>query len=41
MDPGAIELGLLNRKEIPHELGDIAFELPLNQPSAPIKTPFG
>ena len=41
MDPGAIELGLLNRKEIPHELGDVAFELPLNQPSAPIKTPFG
>ncbi|MGE3784406.1 MAG: SurA N-terminal domain-containing protein [Alphaproteobacteria bacterium] len=41
MDPSAIELGLLNPKEIPHELGDIAFELPLNQPSKPIKTPFG
>ena len=41
MDPSTIELGLLNRKEIPHELGDVAFELPLNQPSAPIKTPFG
>jgi peptidyl-prolyl cis-trans isomerase D len=41
MDPTTIELGLLNRKEIPHELGDVAFELPLNQPSAPIKTPFG
>ena len=40
-DPSTIELGLLNPKEIPHELGDIAFELPLNQPSAPIKTPFG
>ncbi len=41
MDPSAIELGLLNPKEIPHELGDVAFELPLNQPSKPIKTPFG
>ena len=30
MDPSTIELGLLNRKEIPHELGDVAFELPLN-----------
>jgi peptidyl-prolyl cis-trans isomerase D len=41
MDPSAIELGLLNRKEIPHELGDVAFELSLNQTSAPIQTPFG
>jgi peptidyl-prolyl cis-trans isomerase D len=41
MDPDVIELGLLNRKEIPSELGDVAFELPLNQPSTPVKTPFG
>ena len=41
MDPSAIDLGLLNRKEIPHELGDVAFDLQLNQPSQPIKTPFG
>ena len=41
MDPSTIELGLLNPKEIPHELGDVAFELPLNQPSKPIKTSFG
>jgi peptidyl-prolyl cis-trans isomerase D len=41
MDPDAIELGLLNRLSIPHELGDVAFELPLNQPSAPVKTPLG
>jgi peptidyl-prolyl cis-trans isomerase D len=41
MDPDAIELGLLNRQSIPSELGDVAFELPLNQPSAPIRTPFG
>lgn len=40
-DPETIDLGLLNRKEIPHELGDVAFELPLNQPSAPVKTPLG
>ncbi|MGD9616329.1 MAG: SurA N-terminal domain-containing protein [Alphaproteobacteria bacterium] len=41
MDPSVIELGLLNRQEIPSELGDIAFELSLNQPSTPVKTPFG
>lgn len=40
-DPDTIDLGLLNRKEIPHELGDVAFELPLNQPSQPIRTPLG
>jgi peptidyl-prolyl cis-trans isomerase D len=40
-DPETIDLGLLNRKEIPHELGDVAFELPLDKPSDPIKTPLG
>jgi peptidyl-prolyl cis-trans isomerase D len=40
-NPETIDLGLLNRKEIPHELGDVAFELPLDTPSAPIKTPLG
>jgi peptidyl-prolyl cis-trans isomerase D len=40
-DPETIDLGLLNRQEIPHELGDVAFELPLNQPSQPIKSPLG
>jgi len=40
-DPDTIDLGLLSRQEIPHELGDVAFELPLNQPSQPIKTPLG
>jgi peptidyl-prolyl cis-trans isomerase D len=40
-DPDTIDLGLLNRQEIPHELGDVAFELPLNQASPPIKTPLG
>jgi peptidyl-prolyl cis-trans isomerase D len=40
-DPGTIDLGLLNRKEIPHELGDVAFELPLDKPSQPVKSPLG
>jgi peptidyl-prolyl cis-trans isomerase D len=40
-DPDTVDLGLLSRKEIPHELGDVAFELPLNQPSDPVKTPMG
>jgi len=40
-DPETIDLGVLNRKEIPRELGDVAFELPLDTPSAPIKTPLG
>ncbi len=41
MTPDTIDLGLLARKEIPHELGDVAFDLQLNQPSQPIKTPLG
>ncbi len=40
-DPDTVDLGLLSRQEIPHELGDVAFELPLNQPSQPVKTPLG
>jgi peptidyl-prolyl cis-trans isomerase D len=40
-DPSTIDLGLLSPKEIPHELGDVAFRLPLNQPSQPIKSPLG
>jgi peptidyl-prolyl cis-trans isomerase D len=40
-DPETIDLGLLNRKEIPQQLGDVAFELPLDTPSAPINTPLG
>lgn len=39
--PDTIDLGLLSAKEIPHELGDVAFHLPLNQPSQPIKSPLG
>jgi peptidyl-prolyl cis-trans isomerase D len=40
-DPDTIDLGLLNRQEIPRLLGDIAFELPLNEPSQPVKSPLG
>lgn len=40
-DPDTVDLGLLSIKEIPHEVGDVAFELPLNQPSQPIKSPVG
>ena len=40
-DPDTVDLGLLSRQEIPHELGDVAFELPLNQPSQPVKSPLG
>jgi peptidyl-prolyl cis-trans isomerase D len=40
-NPDTIDLGLLNRQAIPHELGDVAFELPLNKPSQPVKSPLG
>jgi peptidyl-prolyl cis-trans isomerase D len=40
-NPETIELGLLKREELPRVLADIAFELPLNTPSEPVKTPLG
>lgn len=40
-EPDTIDLGLLSRQEIPHELGDVAFKLPLNEASQPIKSPLG
>jgi peptidyl-prolyl cis-trans isomerase D len=40
-DAGTIDLGLLRREELPSLLGDVAFELPLNKPSDPVKTPLG
>jgi len=40
-DPDTIDLGLLKRTEMPHELADIAFELPLNRSSDPVKSPLG
>jgi peptidyl-prolyl cis-trans isomerase D len=36
-----IDLGLLKREEMPKTLADVAFELPLNKPSEPVKTPLG
>jgi peptidyl-prolyl cis-trans isomerase D len=39
--PDTIELGLMKREELPQVLADIAFELPLNKPSEPVKTPLG
>jgi peptidyl-prolyl cis-trans isomerase D len=40
-DPQTIDLGLLKREELPQQLADVAFGLPLNQPSQPIKSPLG
>jgi peptidyl-prolyl cis-trans isomerase D len=39
--PDTIDLGLLKRDEMPSALGDAAFELPLDKPSEPIKSPLG
>ena len=40
-DPDTIDLGLLRRDELPNALGDVAFGLPLNKPSEPVKTSLG
>jgi peptidyl-prolyl cis-trans isomerase D len=40
-NPETIELGLMKREELPRALADIAFELPVDQPSEPVKTPLG
>lgn len=40
-DADTIELGLMRREEMPSALADVAFELPLNKPSDPVKTPLG
>jgi peptidyl-prolyl cis-trans isomerase D len=40
-NPETIDLGLMKRIELPSELGDAAFALPLNKPSAPIESPLG
>ena len=39
--PDTIDLGLMRREELPKALGEVAFELPLNKPSEPVKTPLG
>lgn len=40
-DADTIDLGLLRRDELPKLLADVAFDLPLNKPSDPIKSPLG
>jgi peptidyl-prolyl cis-trans isomerase D len=40
-DPDTIDLGLMRREEMPSALGEAAFELPLNKPSEPVKSPLG
>jgi peptidyl-prolyl cis-trans isomerase D len=40
-DPETIDLGLMRRDEMPSALGEVAFDLPLNKPSEPVKTPLG
>jgi peptidyl-prolyl cis-trans isomerase D len=39
--PDTIDLGLVKREEMPGPLADIAFELPVNKPSEPVRTPLG
>ena len=40
-DPATIDLGLMRREEMPQALADVAFALPLNKPSEPVKSPLG
>jgi peptidyl-prolyl cis-trans isomerase D len=40
-NPETIDLGLMKRAELPSELADAAFALPLDKPSAPIESPLG
>lgn len=40
-DPQTIDLGLVKKEELPQQLADVAFGLPLNKPSQPIKSPLG
>src|SRR3954471_10825758 len=41
MDPETIDLGLLKREELPDLLAGVAFELPVNKATDPIKSPLG
>jgi peptidyl-prolyl cis-trans isomerase D len=40
-NPGTNDLGLLRRDEMPSALAEVAFELPLDKPGEPVKTPLG
>lgn len=41
MDPDTIDLGMMKKSELPTQLADTAFDLPLDTPSQPIETPLG
>ncbi len=40
-DPATIDLGLMSKAEMPQALANVAFALPLDKPSAPLKSPLG
>ena len=40
-DPTTIDLGLTSRAELPKALAEVAFSLPLDKPSPPVKSPLG
>ena len=40
-DPESIDLGMMKRQDLPQQLAEVVFELPLNRPTDPIKTPLG
>jgi peptidyl-prolyl cis-trans isomerase D len=40
-NPDTIDLGLVTRGELPRALADVAFSLPVDQPSQPLKSPLG
>ena len=40
-DPETIDLGLLKREEMPTPLANVAFDLPLDKPSEPVKSSLG
>jgi len=40
-DPATIDLGLTSRAELPKALAEVAFSLPLDKPSPPVKSPLG
>jgi peptidyl-prolyl cis-trans isomerase D len=40
-DPSTIDLGLMSRAEMPQDLAEVAFALPLDKPSAPVKSALG
>ncbi len=41
MDADAVELGMVTRGDLPEEIADAAFALPVGTPSAPVRSPVG